>query len=107
MASKSKTPVSDSHEDQGQSAKNMAIDSNQKQSLNNVMLAVIGGRTGWNIYDMLKSVECYDFKENRWIDLCDMLYEAGYCGTAVVRGKVYVVGGKYSGIAIDIASFYG
>ena len=64
--------------------------SKPRQYLPNTML-VIGG---WNGSNILQSVECFDFKVNQWSALCEMPDSRSYCGGAVVRDKVYVVGGR-------------
>ncbi len=53
-----------------------------------VMLA-IGGQAP----KAIRSVECYDFKEERWFSVTEMEGRRCRCGVAVVRGRVYAVGG--------------
>ena len=53
-----------------------------------VMLA-IGGQAP----KAIRSVECYDYKDDRWTHLSEMPGRRCRCGVAVVRGRVYAVGG--------------
>jgi len=59
----------------------------------NVKLMVIGGT---DRYNELQSVEGFDIGKNTWSSLCEMPDSRSLCGAAVVKDKVYVVGGKDS-----------
>jgi len=60
----------------------------QPVGLPKVMLA-IGGQAP----KAIRSVECYDYKDDRWTHLSEMPGRRCRCGVAVVRGRVYAVGG--------------
>ena len=53
------------------------------------VLLAIGGQAP----KAVRSVECYYFKEDRWMHLSDMPVRRCRCGVASVRGLVYAVGG--------------
>ena len=53
------------------------------------VLLAIGGQAP----KAVRSVECYSFKEDRWVHLSDMPVRRCRCGVASVRGLVYAVGG--------------
>ena len=65
-----------------------SLSSKPRQYLDNGMLVVIGGGFGD------KTVEGFSFEDNTWSSLCEMPDSRSYCGGAVVRDKVYVVGGR-------------
>ena len=54
----------------------------------------------------IKSVECYDFKEEKWFTLSDMDSKRCRCGVAVVNGKVYAVGGFNGGLRVKTVIEY-
>ncbi|XP_052221827.1 kelch-like protein 2 [Dreissena polymorpha] len=55
------------------------------------VMLVIGGNA---MNEVFSSVECFDFKEDRWYQqLAEMPSGRYRCGVAVVNGMVYVVGG--------------
>ncbi len=66
-----------------------------------VMLA-IGGQAPKAIC----SVECYDFKEERWFSATDMTSRRCRCGVAVVRGRVYAVGGFNGSLRVKTVDEY-
>ncbi len=41
----------------------------------------------------IRSVECYDFKSDRWFHISEMPTRRCRCGVVVVRGRVFAVGG--------------
>ncbi|XP_014677415.1 PREDICTED: kelch-like protein 3 [Priapulus caudatus] len=53
------------------------------------VMLVIGGQAP----KAIKSVECYDFKEDKWYPVSDMLCRRCRAGVAVLNGQVYAVGG--------------
>merc|ERR1719305_1713774 len=73
----------------------------QPIGLPKVMLA-IGGQAP----KAIRSVECYDFKEDRWFHLSEMPGRRCRCGVAVVRGKVYGVGGFNGSLRVRTVDVY-
>ena len=55
---------------------------------------------------MSRSVECYDFKEERWTHLSEMPGRRCRCGVAVVRGRVYAVGGFNGSLRVRTVDVY-
>ncbi|XP_040576158.1 kelch-like protein 3 [Lepeophtheirus salmonis] len=53
------------------------------------VLLAIGGQAP----KAVRSVECFDFKLGKWLFLSEMISRRCRCGVAVVKGKVYGVGG--------------
>ena len=54
----------------------------------------------------IRSVECYDFKEERWFSVTEMESRRCRCGVAVVRGKVYAVGGFNGSLRVRTVDEY-
>ena len=54
----------------------------------------------------VRSVECYSFKEDRWVHLSDMPVRRCRCGVAVVRGLVYAVGGFNGSLRVRTVDVY-
>ncbi len=73
----------------------------QPIGLPKVMLA-IGGQAP----KAIRNVECYDFKEERWFQVTDMDSRRCRCGVAVVRGKVYAVGGFNGALRVRTVDEY-
>jgi len=73
----------------------------QPVGLPKVMLA-IGGQAP----KAIRSVECYDFKEDRWFHLSEMPGRRCRCGVAVVRGRVYGVGGFNGSLRVRTVDMY-
>lgn len=73
----------------------------QPIGLPKVMLA-IGGQAP----KAIRSVECYDFKEERWSHLSEMPGRRCRCGVAVVRGRVYAVGGFNGSLRVRTVDVY-
>ena len=73
----------------------------QPIGLPKVMLA-IGGQAP----KAIRSVECYDFKEERWFQVTEMDNRRCRCGVAVVRGKVYAVGGFNGSLRVRTVDEY-
>ncbi|XP_014770021.1 kelch-like protein 2 [Octopus bimaculoides] len=66
------------------------------------VLLVLGGQAP----KAIKSVECYDFKEERWYQLAEMPIRRCRCGVAVVNGLVYVVGGFSGSLRVRTVDAY-
>lgn len=66
------------------------------------VMAAIGGQAP----KAIRSVECYDFKDERWIHLSEMPSRRCRCGVAVVRGKVYAVGGFNGSLRVRTVDVY-
>jgi len=73
----------------------------QPIGLPKVMLA-IGGQAP----KAIRSVESYDFKDDRWVHLSEMPGRRCRCGVAVVRGKVYAVGGFNGSLRVRTVDVY-
>jgi len=73
----------------------------QPIGLPKVMLA-IGGQAP----KAIRSVECYDFKDDRWSHLSEMPGRRCRCGVAVVSGKVYAVGGFNGSLRVRTVDVY-
>lgn len=73
----------------------------QPIGLPRVMLA-IGGQAP----KAIRSVECYDFKEERWFPVTEMDTRRCRCGVAVVRGRVYAVGGFNGSLRVRTVDEY-
>jgi kelch-like protein 2/3 len=54
----------------------------------------------------VRSVESFDFKEDRWNHLSDMPVRRCRCGVAVVRGLVYAVGGFNGSLRVRTVDVY-
>merc|ERR1712223_2286824 len=66
------------------------------------VLLAIGGQAP----KAVRSVECYSFKEDRWVHLSDMPVRRCRCGVAVVRGLVYAVGGFNGSLRVRTVDVY-
>lgn len=66
------------------------------------ILLVIGGQAP----KAIKSVECYDFKDDRWYQLAEMPSRRCRCGVAVVNGLVYAVGGFNGSLRVRTVDVY-
>ena len=55
----------------------------------NLDIVSIGGQAP----KAIRSVECYDFKSDRWYHISEMPTRRCRCGVVVVRGRVFAVGG--------------
>lgn len=53
------------------------------------VLLVVGGQAP----KAIRSVECYDFRDERWYQVAEMPSRRCRAGLAVINGKVYAVGG--------------
>lgn len=73
----------------------------QPVGLPKVMLA-IGGQAP----KAIRSVECYDYKDDRWFHLSEMPGRRCRCGVAVVRGRVYAVGGFNGSLRVRTVDMY-
>ncbi len=94
------------HLSQGEARLSMFPDSERVRprmpvGLPKIMLA-IGGQAP----KAISSVECYDFKEERWFTGTDMSTRRCRCGVAVVRGKVYAVGGFNGSLRVKTVDVY-
>ncbi len=54
----------------------------------------------------VRSVEIYDFKDDRWLALSDMPVRRCRCGVAVVRGLIYAVGGFNGSLRVRTVDAY-
>ncbi|XP_052069410.1 kelch-like protein 2 [Mytilus californianus] len=66
------------------------------------VLLVIGGQAP----KAIRSVECYDFKEERWYQLAEMPSRRCRCGVAVVNGLVHAVGGFNGSLRVRTVDVY-
>ncbi|ESN99210.1 hypothetical protein HELRODRAFT_155962 [Helobdella robusta] len=66
------------------------------------MMLVIGGQAP----KAIKSVECYDFKENKWHQVSDMPSRRCRCGVAVLGGLVYAIGGFNGSLRVRTVDVY-
>lgn len=66
------------------------------------LLLVFGGQAP----KAIKSVECYDFKEERWFQLAEMPLRRCRCGVAVINGQVFVVGGFSGSLRVRTVDAY-
>ena len=66
------------------------------------VLLAIGGQAP----KAVRSVECYSFKEDRWVHLSDMPVRRCRCGVASVRGLVYAVGGFNGSLRVRTVDVY-
>eukprot|EP00095_Tigriopus_kingsejongensis_P011750 snap_masked-scaffold241_size241811-processed-gene-0.2 protein:Tk11750 transcript:snap_masked-scaffold241_size241811-processed-gene-0.2-mRNA-1 annotation:"ring canal kelch homolog" len=73
----------------------------QPIGLPKIMLA-IGGQAP----KAIRSVECYEFKEERWFPITEMDTRRCRCGVAVVRGRVYAVGGFNGSLRVRTVDEY-
>lgn len=66
------------------------------------VLLVVGGQAP----KAIRSVECYDFKEERWFQAAEMPTRRCRAGLAVVAGKVYAVGGFNGSLRVRTVDTY-
>ncbi|XP_017768618.1 PREDICTED: ring canal kelch homolog [Nicrophorus vespilloides] len=66
------------------------------------VLLVVGGQAP----KAIRSVECYDFKEDRWYQVADMPTRRCRAGLAVLNGKVYAVGGFNGSLRVRTVDVY-
>lgn len=66
------------------------------------VLLVVGGQAP----KAIRSVECYDFKEERWYQVAEMPTRRCRAGLAVVGGKVYAVGGFNGSLRVKTVDVY-
>lgn len=66
------------------------------------VLLVIGGQAP----KAIRSVECYDFQEERWHQLAEMPSRRCRCGVAVLNGLVYAVGGFNGSLRVRSIDVY-
>ncbi|XP_065332651.1 ring canal kelch homolog isoform X1 [Cloeon dipterum] len=73
----------------------------QPVGLPKVML-VVGGQAP----KAIRSVECYDFKEERWYQVAEMPSRRCRAGLSVIGGKVYAVGGFNGSLRVRTVDAY-
>ncbi|XP_023029645.2 kelch protein [Leptinotarsa decemlineata] len=66
------------------------------------VLLVVGGQAP----KAIRSVECYDFKEERWFQVAEMPTRRCRAGLAVMGGKVYAVGGFNGSLRVKTVDVY-
>lgn len=66
------------------------------------VMLVIGGQAP----KAIRSVECYDFKEDRWFQLAEMPSRRCRCGVALINGQVYAVGGFNGSLRVRTVDMY-
>lgn len=66
------------------------------------VLLVIGGQAP----KAIRSVECYDLKEDKWYQCCDMPSRRCRAGLAVLNDKVYAVGGFNGSLRVRTVDVY-
>ncbi|XP_063588131.1 ring canal kelch homolog [Penaeus indicus] len=66
------------------------------------VLLVVGGQAP----KAIRSVECYDFKDERWFPVAEMPTRRCRCGIAVINGKVYAVGGFNGALRVRTVDVY-
>ncbi|KAI4455983.1 kelch protein [Holotrichia oblita] len=66
------------------------------------VLLVVGGQAP----KAIRSVECYDFKEERWYQVAEMPTRRCRAGLAVINGKVYAVGGFNGSLRVRTVDVY-
>ncbi len=66
------------------------------------VLLVIGGQAP----KAIRSVECFDFKEEKWSQVADMPSRRCRCGVAVMSGLVYAVGGFNGSLRVRTVDVY-
>lgn len=66
------------------------------------VLLVVGGQAP----KAIRSVECYDFKDERWFPVAEMPTRRCRCGIAVINGKVYAVGGFNGSLRVRTVDVY-
>ncbi|CAL4174371.1 unnamed protein product, partial [Meganyctiphanes norvegica] len=66
------------------------------------VLLVVGGQAP----KAIRSVECYDFKDERWFPVAEMPTRRCRCGIAVINSKVYAVGGFNGSLRVRTVDMY-
>ncbi|WAQ96164.1 KELC-like protein, partial [Mya arenaria] len=66
------------------------------------VMLVIGGQAP----KAIRSVECFDFKEDRWFQLAEMPSRRCRCGVALINGLVYAVGGFNGSLRVRTVDMY-
>ncbi|XP_067671133.1 kelch-like protein 3 [Haliotis asinina] len=66
------------------------------------VLLVIGGQAP----KAIRSVECYDFQDDRWFQLAEMPTRRCRCGVAVLNSQVYAVGGFNGSLRVRTVDVY-
>ncbi|XP_045213681.1 kelch-like protein 2 [Mercenaria mercenaria] len=66
------------------------------------VMLVIGGQAP----KAIRSVECFDFKEERWFQLAEMPSRRCRCGVALINGLVYAVGGFNGSLRVRTVDMY-
>ncbi|CAH0564270.1 unnamed protein product [Brassicogethes aeneus] len=66
------------------------------------VLLVVGGQAP----KAIRSVECYDFKEERWYQVAEMPTRRCRAGLAVLNGKVFAVGGFNGSLRVKTVDSY-
>lgn len=66
------------------------------------VLLVVGGQAP----KAIRSVECFDFKEERWFQVAEMPTRRCRAGLAVINGKVYAVGGFNGSLRVRTVDVY-
>jgi len=66
------------------------------------VLLVIGGQAP----KAIRSVECYDFKEERWYQMAEMPSRRCRAGVAVVNSQVFAVGGFNGSLRVRTVDFF-
>ncbi|XP_063916318.1 ring canal kelch homolog isoform X2 [Zophobas morio] len=66
------------------------------------VLLVVGGQAP----KAIRSVECYDFKEEKWYQVAEMPTRRCRAGLAVLHGKVYAVGGFNGSLRVKTVDVY-
>lgn len=66
------------------------------------VLLVVGGQAP----KAIRSVECYDFKEERWHQVAEMPTRRCRAGLCVIGGKVYAVGGFNGSLRVRTVDVY-
>ncbi|KAF2368914.1 BTB/Kelch-associated [Trinorchestia longiramus] len=66
------------------------------------VLLVVGGQSP----KAVRSVECYDFKTEKWSAVAEMPTRRCRCGLAVVDGRVYAVGGFNGSLRVRTVDVY-
>lgn len=66
------------------------------------VLLVVGGQAP----KAIRSVECFDFREERWFQVAEMPSRRCRAGLAVINGKVYAVGGFNGSLRVRTVDVY-
>lgn len=66
------------------------------------VLLVVGGQAP----KAIRSVECYDFKEEKWYQVTEMPARRCRAGLSVINGKVYAVGGFNGSLRVRTVDAY-